>query len=255
MVAFVNFFDALLNRARREQQAGQLARAGSSLTKLLSFPDLPAESTAEAHARAGELHLKARRFGKARRHLRAALRLAPDAARLHHRLGLSLASDPRGSDEVALRHYRRAIELAPDRARWRGEAGLLAIRLGKVDYGLALLRQAVDQAPGDFEALSPLVKGLRQAGRPEEALRRVRQARFASPHCPKVRQLEADLLLARIRRDQAYSKAQSGIEEAILLPFQPRQTTPTRDRRHDGPQTLPGPHLARVNARLGGSRR
>lgn len=249
MSATVNFLDALLRQARRNQQAGQSARAGSSLAKLLAFPDLPAESAAEAHARSGELHLKARRFGKARRHLRAALRLAPDAARLHHRLALTLASDPNGSDETALRHYRRALELDPGRVRWRGEAGLLAIRLGRTDDGLALLRQAHDQAPEDAAALSRLVKGLCQAGKPDEALRQVRQARFASPRCGRLREMEADLLLARLRRDQDQTKAERRrAEEPVVLPFQPRPapTVATPEgKRYDGPQTLPGPHLAR----------
>ena len=117
------FFDSLLRQARRLQQAGQSYQASATLSKLLSFPDLPAEVAAEAHARAGELHLKGRRFRKARRRLRAALRLAPDAARLHHRLGYALANDPRGDGERALRHYRRAWSWNPARAAGAARRG------------------------------------------------------------------------------------------------------------------------------------
>ena len=246
------FFDALLRQARRLQQAGQSCQAGTTLAKLLSFPDLPAEAAAEAHARAGELHLKARRFRKARRHLRAALKLAPDAARLHHRLGYALANDPRGDGAKALRHYRRALELAPDQARWRCEAGLLAVRLGLTDDGLVLLRQAHNKAPSDPVTLAKLVNGLAQAGQPDEALRVVRLARFSSPRCERTRKLEADLLLARLRRDQEQAGAGQRAEEApVILPFPAPQLPRTNGVRYDGPQTLPGPHRARVSARIG----
>jgi pentatricopeptide repeat protein len=245
------FFDELLNQARRLQQAGQSCRATTTLTKLLNFPDLPAEVAAEAHARAGELHLKARRFRKARRHLRAALKLAPDSARLHHRLGYAFANDPRGDAERALRHFKRALELDPGQSRWRSEAGLLAVRLGLVDDGLVLLRQAFNKAPADALTLTKLVKGLCQAGKPNEALRLVREARFSSPRCGRTRKLEEDLMLAQVRRDQEQASADRRDEKAVILPFPAPQLPRTNGARYDGPQTLPGPHLARTNARIG----
>lgn len=250
MSATLDFFGSLLRQAKRHQQAGQPASASAALAKLLAYPDLPAESAAEAHARAGELHLAARRYVKARKHLRAALRIAPDAARLHHRLGAALANDPRGDDALALRHYRRALALAPGRTRWRGEVGLFLVRLGRADDGLAQLRQAHDQAPDDLDALLRLARGLALAARPDDALRLVRNARFGSPRCPRLQKAEAQLLLNRLRRERDQGIADRRRDEpAVLLRFTPPALPRVNDPRPDGPHTLPGPHMLPVRAR------
>jgi Flp pilus assembly protein TadD len=250
MTTTVCFFDSLLAQARRLQQAGQSSQAIQALTRLAALADLPADTAAEVHARLGELHLKRHRFRKARRHLRRALGLAPDSARLHHRLGLCHGNDPRGQAERARRHYRRAIDLDPDRPRWRGEAGLLAIRLGRMDEGLSLLRQAHEQVPDDVNVLGQLVKGLCQTGQPDEALRLVRLARFRSPRCRRLQKLQADLLLARLRRSQETESACQR-PDPVILPFLRAEVEATGEARYDGPHALPGPHLVYVRASAG----
>jgi tetratricopeptide (TPR) repeat protein len=250
MDATVCFFDSLLAQARRLQQAGQSSQAIAILTRLAAFADLSADRAAEVQARLGELHLKQRRYRKARRHLRRALGLAPDSARLHHRLGYCHGNDPRGKAELALRHYHRAIDLDPDRARWRSEGGLLAVRLGRPEEGLALLRQAHEQAPDDLTVLGRLVKGLCQCGQSDEALRVVRLARFRAPRCSRLQKLQADLLLARLRRTQQTEAARREASP-VLLPFVRAEVETTNAARYDELHALPGPHLVYVRARTG----
>jgi Flp pilus assembly protein TadD len=246
----LSFFEQQLQRARHCQQTGRSADALVHLQRLASFGDLPPAVAEEVQARLGELHLKRRRFRRARRHLLAALAFAPDNPRYHHLLGLALAHDTHGDLNRAWRHYRRALELAPGKARWRGEAGLLALRLGRTDDGLALLRRAHEQAPEDTAVLAKLVKGLCLAGLPDEAERLVRLARFRSPRCGALAQMWFALRLAGVRRQQeTAAAARRGEDEPVLLPFIAVEVA--AGMRYDGAHALPGPHRIRLRARRG----
>jgi Flp pilus assembly protein TadD len=255
MTETLNLFDELLLRARRLQDAGQWRDALGLLARLASFRDLPPSIAEEAHARQGEILLKKRRYRSARRHLRATLRFRSDCARHHFLLGLALHADPEGDREQAAHHYQRSLELAPGQIRCRGEAGLLAIEQGRTDEGLALLRQAVEQAPADSGAIARLVKGLFQAGRSEEALAPVRKALFQSPRNPHLRKLFLDIQFAGIRRQQMMQAAGAREEHdgPLLLPFVlPANSSPTAPPpwRHDeAAAALPGPHVVRMRAR------
>ena len=54
----------------------------------------------------------------------------------------AFADDETASTDRALTHYRTALRLDPDNARYLCEYGLLTVRLGKTDAGLAALRRA-----------------------------------------------------------------------------------------------------------------
>jgi Flp pilus assembly protein TadD len=253
MANTLNLVDELLVRSVRLQETGQWREALRALRSLERF-DLSPEVAEEVHSRQGEILLKRRRYRAAGQHLRAALRVRPDDARHHFLLGLAHHADPAGDRERAARHYRRSLRLAPRQLRCRGEAGLLAIEQGRTDQGVALLRQAVGQAPGDAGAVGRLVKGLCRAGRRDDALAAARSALFRSPRCPRVRRLWADLHCDDLRRRQEMAGArQAANEEPVLLPFirladTPRETLP--GLRHDEPEALPGPHLVRLRPRL-----
>jgi tetratricopeptide (TPR) repeat protein len=253
MTITVSFVEHLLARARQSQQQGRTADAIAQLTRLAAFPELSPAVAEEVQARLGELHLKRRRFRQARRHLLAALALNPDSSRYHRLLGLALASDLHGDQGRAWRHYGRALALAPGKARWRGEAGLLAVRLGRTDEGLALLRDAHEQAPEDPVILGKLVKGLCLAGQIDEAERLVGLARFRAPRCGALAQLWLDLRLAGVRREQDSAAALARAEaEPVLLPFVRAAGGETEGAaRYDGAHALPGPHLVRLRARRG----
>jgi tetratricopeptide (TPR) repeat protein len=251
MTITVSFVDQLLARARLAQEQGRTADALAHLTRLASFPELSPAVSEEVQVRLGVLHLRRRRFRRARRHLLAVLALNPDNPRYHRLLGLALAHDLHGDHGRAWRHYSRALDLAPGKARWRGEAGLLAVRLGRTEEGLALLQQAHEQAPEDAVVLGKRVQGLCLAGQLDEAERLVRLARFRAPRCGLVSRLWFDLRLADLRRQQESAAAEdSAAVEPVLLPFARAVGEQTASgARYDGAHALPGPHLVRIRAR------
>lgn len=253
MTGTVLFYDRLLARACRLQQAGQTRQAIDALRRLARFPELPATLAEEVAARLGELLLRRRHFRAARRQLHVALGFAPDSARYHFLLGLASHHDPEGDLDRAADHYARALELAPRQIRCLGEAGLLAITRGRTDEGLALLRRAVALAPTDPLPLGRLVEGLKRAGLPDEALAEVRAARFRAPRCPKLRGLASNLLSEQLRRRQETERVDDGDEDApVVLPFLrvvSEDSPLDRPIREDDPGALPGPHLVRIRPR------
>src|SRR5262249_46205400 len=143
----------------------------------------------------------------------------PDSARLHFLLGLAYHHDPAGDHDRALAHYRRALRLSPRHVRCLGEAGLLAVHLGRVEFGLKLLRRAVRLVPGDANAVRRLTEGLQLAGQPEEALPAVRHALFVQPRCTTLRRLWMSLQIDGIRRSQCNEQAAEAGEGPRILPF------------------------------------
>jgi tetratricopeptide (TPR) repeat protein len=253
----LNFFDQLLSRARRYQQAGQWRAAMVLLRQLGGFRQLPGARKVEILTRLGEILLKHRRYRPAQKRLLAAVRHDPDNARLHFLLAQAEHGNPQGDKEQADRHYRRSLELAPLQVRCRSWAGLLAIETGRTEEGLALLRQAVEDARQDpgrrSGAVTLLVKGLCLAGQPDEALAVARTAFFQTPRCARLRQLWIDRQLASVRREQEIAFIQDSAEEApVLLPFVPRGYTDPLTLpglRKDAASVRPGPHLMRLRPR------
>jgi tetratricopeptide (TPR) repeat protein len=204
----------LIERAHRLAQSSQYTAAIELLHDVASFP-LSSRRSEEVERLLGELYFKQRRFRKAARHLRRAIGLAPHTARYHYLLGLCVATHPRGRRERALAHFRRALKLAPTHRRCRAEAGLLAVRMGKIGLGLRWLRQS---AQGEPRLVAKLARGYCEAGQPEKAKRAVQLARFAAPRCPRLRQFQAQLQLGRLRGQQA-NQAAKRASTPVVLPF------------------------------------
>src|SRR5262249_9452941 len=105
--------------------------------------------------------------------------------------------------------------------RCRADYGLLAVRMGRTEEGLARLRQAAMQNPDDPGVVGKLAKGLRLAGQGEEARRELRAALFRNPRVPRFHQLWAEYQLdTRRRREAARAERAGGEGEGpVLLPF------------------------------------
>src|SRR5262245_33343835 len=158
MNATLNLVDHLLAMGRKYQELGRHRDALTLFTRLAGFRELPAEAAEETQARLAELQLKRRKYVRARRHLTAALRHQPASARYHYQMATALQAEDRGNLEQAAEHYRRALDLEPGYVKCLTDYGLLAVRLGRVDEGLARLREAVERDPEDAEVVAKLIK-------------------------------------------------------------------------------------------------
>ncbi len=250
MANVVNLFEHLLARGKRLQALGRHRDAGAVYVRLTGLRQLPGPVAEEAQLHLAELALRRRRFAQARRHLGAALRHQPDGARAHFLMATALQGED-GELDRAAEHYRRAVELAPDNVRYRGDAGLLELRRGRTEEGLALLRDAAGRAPASPDAVARLVKGLLQAGRPDEARSALRCALFRNPRSPRFRKLWADFQFQELRRLRETERLREA-EGPVLLPF-PRLPEPapvSADRednvRRDVAAPLPAPHAPRL---------
>jgi Tfp pilus assembly protein PilF len=224
MNATLNLVDHLLARGRKYQELGRHRDALNLFTRLAGFRELPAEAAEEAQARLAELQLKRRNYVRARRHLTAALRHRPASARYHYQMATALQAEDRGNLEQAAEHYRQALDLEPGYVKCLIDYGLLAVRLGRIDEGLARLREAVERAPEDAEAVGKLVKGLRLAGRGDEARTAIRAALFRNPRSPRFRKLWNDFQFQQLRQRRAAERLEREAagplgEGPVLLPF------------------------------------
>ncbi len=221
--ATLNLVDHLLSAAARCQEQGRLREAVRLLTRLAGFRELPAEVAEQTQARLAEVHLKRRKFKRARRHLAAALQHAPEEARYHYLMATALVHDVDGDLERAADHYRRSLELDPEPVKCQSEYGLLQVRLGQTEEGLERLRGAVDQAPADADAVAKLAKGLRLSGRSEEAGAALRAALFRNPRVLRFRKLWNEFQFQQLRQRQDQERlrrtAARRQDNAVILPF------------------------------------
>jgi tetratricopeptide (TPR) repeat protein len=219
----LNLIDHLLSRGRRYHNHGQSRLALRTLGRLAGFRSLPDRPAQEVQLRLAEIHLAARRFRKARRHLTAVLKREPDNAAAHHLMAVACQADNRGDLKRAARHFRRALELEPENTTWLGEFGLLGVQLGWTDEALVCLRRACELAPDDPEPLSRLVQGLCQAGQPEQAERELRLMLFRKGRDLRFVRLWRDFQFQQLRQrqelDRLNAERMGPSEEPVLLPF------------------------------------
>jgi tetratricopeptide (TPR) repeat protein len=248
----LNLVDRLLARARHLRAIGRTDDALSLFERVAGFRELSAAAAEETQVQLAELHLRRRRFRRARRHLTAALQYRPDSARYHHLMARAVnggaAADPRRAAE----HYRRSLELKPEQPRCLCAAGTLALQLGRREEGLAWLRRAVELTPDDPDIVRQVAAGLRQANEAGEALGVLRAARFRNPRDGRFRRLWDNFQFQQLRREQETARVQDdrgGDDGPVLLPFARPTAAPAVARgrkviRHDAPAPLPPPHGA-----------
>ncbi|MEX5341489.1 tetratricopeptide repeat protein [Pseudomonas sp. I2] len=94
--------------------------------------------------------------------LRKGIEQHPQAALLHHTLGLLLVRE--GQREEGLSAFNEAVRLEPDNTRYRYVLAIALAEAGQRPQAIDMLEQLLRQAPADREALLALVGYLRQAG-------------------------------------------------------------------------------------------
>jgi tetratricopeptide (TPR) repeat protein len=256
----LNLVDHLLMTGRNFQALGRIHDALRTLKRLCRFRELPTEAAEEAQARLGEMQIQRGKFARARRHLTAALRACPENARYHYLLATAVDADPHADPQRAAEHYRRSLELDPDQPDCLVRHGELLLRLGQREEGLGCLCRAVELSPNDPEVVGKLAAGLRLANQADEARSVLRAALFRNRRDHRFHQLWNDFRFQEARRGQAAARRQDeeagGEDGPVLLPF-PRPAAPAcrpsvldeeqaagrKVVRHDGPETLPAPHV------------
>jgi tetratricopeptide (TPR) repeat protein len=249
MSTTLKLVDHLLTRGRSFQQLGRSHDALQVFNRLAALRDLPPQVNEETLSRLAEILLGEGRYVKARRHLTALLVQCPKTARYHYLMASALEADERANPQRAADHYRRSLALDPNQPRCLGEYGLLALRLGQSEEGLAKLRQAVQLAPGNPEVLGRLVEGLRQLGRDDEARNALRAALFANARDRRFRELWNDFQFRILHEEQKRKRrgepAQPPAKHPDVLPF----VAPAAERigekviRRDPPSLPQPPHV------------
>src|SRR5438132_542193 len=140
----LNLAEGLLSMGRTHQGLGRVHDALTILSRLSRLRELPPGVAEETQARLGEIQLQRKKYTRARRHLRVALRYDPANAHYHHLLARALAEHDSEKWERAADHYRRALELDPERVDCLTGLGLLCVKMGHADEGVEHLKQAVE---------------------------------------------------------------------------------------------------------------
>jgi Flp pilus assembly protein TadD len=123
------------------------------------------------------------------------LEKVPEAASLHHALGLLRV---RQSDlSGALKHLQKAVLLEPDNARYGYVYGIALNSAGKVEEAIATLTAIDTLRPYDLDILGALISVNREAGNNKAALVYARKAAEALPDDPNLKQLIKDLETAK----------------------------------------------------------
>jgi predicted CXXCH cytochrome family protein len=123
--------------------------------------------------------------------LRQGLALLPDAADLHHALGLSLVR--KGDTPAALKELATAAKHAPDNARYAYVYAVGLHSAGKRREALAMLKAIDARRPYDLDVLGALISMQREVGDTKGALVYARKAAEALPGDMGIKQLLEEL--------------------------------------------------------------
>lgn len=215
----LNFAKQLLNLGQRYLSHGRTADAVTILSHLTSIRELAGEVAAQAHMHLGEIELNRRDYKAARRHFRLVLNHA-HSAKAHYLMALSLRSRNEKQQIKACKHFARSLKLESDQLDCLAEYGQLLIRMGRYDEGLTKLREAWQRSEGDHLYLTKLIKGLRLAGRTEEARQEIRSALFLYRRDRRFLKIWNDFRFQEVRKATIKRRTTHQDGEAVLLPFE-----------------------------------
>ncbi len=149
-----------------------------------------------AYLNLADLYRQQGREDEARDTLDNALRLAPEAAAVHHAIGLQRVRAHAYGE--ALEHLKRAHELAPDDADYGYVYAIALFDTGSRDRATEVLQGLSVAHPEDERVLQALVDFLGRRGRFREAVAQAEKLRERHPDDPRLQQWVAEL---RLRAD------------------------------------------------------
>ena len=250
----INLFDRLLTQGRRLIFAGRMMEARRRLEKLLAFPEVPESVRIEAHQLLADIQLDNQCYRKSRRHLLAALGLAPSCAETLYRLAVNLDLDPDADPKRAAKYYRKALKLKQDEPRYWSSYGQICLRLGKEKAAYGAFVAAADLAPMDTEVIEEIADGLCFADREEDARSVLMAARFRLGHDAELEGIWNRFRFLQLQRKQQSDRRGRALAEgeAVVLAFVPaKESSGIKGEpgilRHDR-ASKPAPHSARQNS-------
>ncbi|MFM2417955.1 MAG: hypothetical protein RL385_2678 [Pseudomonadota bacterium] len=137
----------------------------------------------------------------------------PPPAGVHENLALAL--EDAGRMQEAEGAYSAAVREAPSNPILRANFGLFLLKTKAGDRALVELRAGLAHAQGQRAALIALGNGLRRAGKPDEAVRALREAVDAGPG-PASSAVHTELALAQNAAGDAQG-AKTSLEAALKL--------------------------------------
>lgn len=257
MLSTLSLSEYLLSRGKRFAAHGMPRAAGADLAIVASFGAGSVDNSAEASGFLAEMSLSRRRYKLARRHAEAALKAAPTCPEYQYLCGRAWENGTGANQEKAAKHYLDCLELNPAHVGARCALGLLRVAMGLANEGLAILRNAHETTPWNFDYFLALYRGLRRAGRSAEARGHLRAARFHLRKDPRFVAFQD-----RLRYRSAARRQRAGQPgEAVILPFlrladpvAPHKGERLRSTtlRIDAPGTVQEPHAFRLRRRQRG---
>lgn len=162
--------DDLWNDAGHQISTSQSAEAIETLNRILRIkPD-----DAKAHARLGTLLAMSGQVPQAIDHLQQVARYDPDNPSGHSMLGWLAYLDNRPDE--ALKNFRRAEEVEPYNGKLNYQIGLAYARLNQLPEAVEHFRRSLTIDPHRVEVCQSLSLSLRQQGNPQQALPFARRA-------------------------------------------------------------------------------
>lgn len=178
--------DHLFTRSRLMIRLGRPRAARRLLRRLTNHPGASARSRADAHRLISEVEIAAGRFGRARRHLAAAIRFRRHADDLYVAYALAVEADPEGNPRKAVAALRVAVGIDPYEAGSWALLGRMAVTAGDCKLARKALRRAGRLAPDAPTILSDVVNGLVELGYHAEARAVLSAARFRAPRDARI---------------------------------------------------------------------
>lgn len=206
MSAQIRFVESLWSRCQILTEMGLFHQARPLLQRLLQL-ELPQRVRAEASMMLADLYRGLGDYALARRHIAAALAGDPDDPALNHFLGFLHNEDEDGDAARSLRHLRKAVKLAPQSSDCHRTLGEALLHQGQDERGLAHLRKAIEIEPDNLDSYRSYITALVNAGQTDEVKRTLRllQFRVGKAH-PMVQMLWNHLAFAITQKRQERTK-------------------------------------------------
>ena len=148
---------------------------------------------AQAHNKLGHALTRKGQTDEALGQFREAIRLQPDFPEARNNLGVALAG--KGQTDEAIREYQEAIRLKPDDAQAHNNLGFALYTKGQTDDAIRHYQEAIRLKPGYAEARNNLGMAWYQQGRTDEAIHQFQEALLVKPDLTAARR-NLDALLA-----------------------------------------------------------